>query len=125
VTPQTDFPERVIGLEAKERSWFHPEVLPLLGFGAGVSAVGCLVIGVNLLVTCETKSPGCSYPFQGYGMSFLLVAAWLAIAAYNLLSRFAAHRGWTPHSEVSTNVVCGIMFLGSVMAYFLAMLVLS
>ncbi len=70
-------------------------LLRVLGLCLVVLAVGLLVAGVLLLVTCTAKtigSPfpstvGCAYPFQGDGVAFLYVASLVTILAGNLFAR--------------------------------------
>lgn len=56
-------------------------------------AVGLMILGVMLLVTCETVpvsafSPAsrCAYPFQGYGVIFLYAAGLVTIISVNLFA---------------------------------------
>lgn len=61
-----------------------------IGIAVTVISVGLLVIGVQLLVSCQpilaSGIPGCIYPFRWYGVGFLYVSGLAAIGSANLFS---------------------------------------
>ena len=88
-----------------------------------ILAVGLSVIGVVLLVTCEVAQTlvpfgpaqvGCTYPFQGYGETFLLAAGLVGTLAFVPISRIAHARGrkydWNPWL-VALIIGTGLVFL--------------
>ena len=88
-----------------------------------IVAVSLSVIGVMLLVTCEVAQTvvpfaptliGCTYPFQGYGESFLLAAGIVGTLGFVPISRIAYARGrkydWNPWL-VALIIDTGLVFL--------------
>jgi hypothetical protein len=76
-----------------------------------VVAVGLFVAGIDLLVTCEASSSSppfggtivtCSYPFQGFGATFLYAGALVGLAASAMFVQFTKLRGrkyeWDPRA---------------------------
>src|SRR5579864_5367235 len=73
-----------------------PDLHRSAGLAFAALAVGLLVIGVQLLTTCETTydritgAVSCPYPFQGYGLVFLYASALAIIVSVNLFGRATA-----------------------------------
>ncbi len=81
--------------EGERSSPYPTSFLRVLGVTLVVLAVGLMVVGVLLLVTCAARTittpfpptVGCAYPYEGTGAIFLYAATLVAIAAGNLFAR--------------------------------------
>jgi hypothetical protein len=76
---------------AEGREKLPADYVRSLGLSTTALAVGLLVIGVQLEVACETTlyssgALGCSFPFQGYGLWFLLASGIVTIVSANLFA---------------------------------------
>jgi hypothetical protein len=111
------------------RPRIHPEFLPAIAFSMIALAVGLFVSGIDLLTTCQTveiagfpSTVGCSYPFQGYGVTFLLAAALLTILGFNIFVRYAAFRGWRSHGGPDPTTLSAFVAAGAIAVYLIVLL---
>jgi hypothetical protein len=97
-----------------------------------VLSVGLLVIGVLLLTTCQTvttvgpfsTSVGCEYPFQGYGLVFLYLAALVTILSANLLARSLQSPSPSNDFVLRCAVLSALAFVGVTLLFLIVLLVL-
>ncbi len=106
-----------------------PEYLALIGIGVLAFAAGCLVSGVFLMTVCQPVPPGglassqvCAYPFQGVGVTFLLVSGWLTIVGFNAFVRYGAFRGWRSPDASDPNVISVMAAFGALLLYLVVVL---
>ena len=89
-------------------------------------AVGLMVLGVMLSVTCEINSVGgCGYPFQGYGLAVLYAAGAVTILAANLLARSLRTQSTNPESIQQLNAISGIGLISITLLFLLAVVILG
>ncbi len=96
-----------------------PDFFRGVGVAVATLAVGLLVIGIQLLVTCESGGGfdsgvvGCTYPFQAWGVGFLYASAVVAIISANLFAVSiqipASRKADVKRRYVRSLLVCGVL----------------